>query len=101
MPLKFQTLNIPYRPLLGSQKFFEKPSGLRGNEPGGYGLPRSSRQTRLPASARRYAVTEPPKPDPTTTASKCSLDPLPIAGLISPAADGERTLRRPCVQLAK
>src|SRR5688500_16187740 len=27
----------------------------------------------MPASARRYAITEPPKPEPTMTASKCSL----------------------------
>jgi hypothetical protein len=32
-------------------------------------LPRSSTQTRQPAADRRHAVTPPPKPDPTTTAS--------------------------------
>src|SRR5215218_9522967 len=64
--------NIPWRPSLGSQKLFFTPSGLRGKDPGGYGLPRSRTRTLRSASARRQAVTDPPKPDPTTTASKCS-----------------------------
>ena len=62
---------MPYRPSLGSQKVVASSRGLRGNEPGGYGFPRSRTQTDLPASASRYAITEPPKPEPTTTASKC------------------------------
>src|SRR5215218_1548926 len=70
-PRKPQKLYNPCSPSLGSQKFFLMRYGLRGNEPGGYGLPRSRRQTRRSASARRYAITEPPKPDPITTASKC------------------------------
>src|SRR5215510_1448128 len=48
------------------------PCGLRANEPGGYALPRSSRQTRMPASESRRVFTDPPKPEPTTIASKCS-----------------------------
>src|SRR5688572_562141 len=71
-PRKDHMLNIPYRPPLGSQKLFWILYGLRGNEWGGNGLPRSSRQTFIPASERRYAMTDPPNPDPMTTASKCS-----------------------------
>src|SRR5215211_4168482 len=67
-----QTLYIPYSPSLGSQKFFCIRCGARGNESGGYALPLSRRQTRRPASASRYAVTEPPNPEPTITASKCA-----------------------------
>ncbi len=69
---KLHMLNMPCPPALGSQNCDFIPSGERGNELGGNGLPRSSRQTLWPASARRYAVTDPPNPDPTTTASKCS-----------------------------
>jgi hypothetical protein len=65
-------LNMPWSPSLGSQNWVYIPSGERGNELGGNGFPRSSMQTLWPASARRYAVTDPPNPDPTTTASKCS-----------------------------
>src|SRR5918997_4090998 len=64
------TSNRPCRPSLGSQKFRAMSWGERAKEPGGYALPRSSRQTSRPASARRHAITEPPKPDPTTTTSK-------------------------------
>src|SRR3954452_19211140 len=46
--------------------------GVRGNEPGGYGRPRSSSSTLRPACARRHAVTDPPKPEPTTIASNGS-----------------------------
>src|SRR4051812_20728658 len=46
--------------------------GVRGNEPGGYGRPRSSSRTLRPARASRHAVTDPPKPEPTTIASKGS-----------------------------
>ena len=53
MPLNDQTLNIPYRPSLGSQNAFASSRGPRGNEPGGYGFPRSSTHTDLPASASR------------------------------------------------
>src|SRR4051794_36962481 len=98
IPLNDHTLNIPSLPSLGSQRFRAISAGVRGNDPGGYGFPRSSRQTRLPASARRYAVTDPPKPEPTTTASKCSSSVVlnsrlsPVANWI-PAAEGERTAR--------
>ena len=50
---KLHMLNIPCRPSLGSQNWVFIPSGERGNEFGGNGLPRSSRQTLWPASARR------------------------------------------------
>ena len=60
---------MPVSPWGGSQKLSRARYGLRVNEPGGYGRPRSSTSTRLPASASRYAVTEPPKPEPTTIAS--------------------------------
>src|SRR5262245_10246967 len=77
-PRNSQMLKMPCNPSLGSQMLWLIPYGLRGNEPGGYALPRSSRQTRMPASASRKAVTEPPNPEPTTTASKCSsLTPAP------------------------
>src|SRR5262249_39044298 len=71
-PRNDQTSQMPCMPSLGSQKFRAVSHGLRGKEPGGYALPRSSRQTDLPAPANRYVLTEPPKPDPTTTTSKCS-----------------------------
>src|SRR5215218_10013395 len=63
-------LYIPCRPSLGSQKFLCIRCGARGNSPGGYAFPRSKTHTSRPASASRYAVTEPPKPEPTITASK-------------------------------
>src|SRR5262245_6938816 len=81
MPRNDQTLNIPCRPSLGSQKFRAMSAGLRGKDPGGNDLPRSSTQTRCPPSARRYAVTDPPKPEPTTTASKCSFALVPTRRL--------------------
>src|SRR5215218_6059592 len=62
----------PCRPSLGSQKFDWKPIGLRGNDPGGYLLPRSRTSTRLSAAAIRCAVTDPPDPLPTTMQSKGS-----------------------------
>src|SRR3954470_16462240 len=62
----------PCSPSLGSHVARENSSGVRANEPGGHGLPRSSRHTSTPASARRYVITDPPKPEPTTTASKAS-----------------------------
>src|SRR6266536_503194 len=71
-PRKDQTAKSPCIPSLGSQKFLAVCQGLRGNDPGRHGFPRSSRQADIPASARRYVVTEPPKPDPTTTASSCA-----------------------------
>src|SRR5215831_16928745 len=71
-PLNDHMLNIPYKPSLGSQKLFLISKDARGNECGGYAFPRSNRHTRKPASASLKARTEPPKPDPTITASKCS-----------------------------
>src|SRR5438034_374184 len=62
----------PWSPWLGSHVARENSSGVRAKEPGAHGLPRSSRQTSIPASARRYVITDPPKPEPTTTASKAS-----------------------------
>src|SRR5215203_2813442 len=70
-PRKPQKLYNPCSPSLGSQKFFLIRYGLRGNEPGGYAFPLSRRQTRRPASASRYVITDPPNPDPMTTAWKC------------------------------
>src|SRR4029450_77848 len=69
-----QTSNMPYRPSLGSQKLSRISRGRRGKSPGGYALPRSSTSTLSPAVARRCAVAPPPKPEPTTTASKRSSD---------------------------
>src|SRR5215203_4281997 len=71
IPRKPQKLYNPCSPSLGSQKFLLMRYGLRGNEPGGYGFPLSRRQTRRPASASRYAITDPPNPDPMITAWKC------------------------------
>src|SRR5215210_7267801 len=70
-PRKPQKLYNPCSPSLGSQKFFLIRYGLRGNEFGGYAFPRSRRQTRRSASASRYAITDPPNPDPMITTSKC------------------------------
>src|SRR5215211_5103788 len=70
--LKDHRLYKPYRPSLGFQKLCFIWWGLRGNDPGGYALPRSNRQTRKPASLSLYVITEPPNPEPITTASKCS-----------------------------
>src|SRR5215211_2543587 len=72
MPLKLQMSKRPCRPLLGSQKLRAISRGCRGNVPGAHALPRSSRSTRRPPCCRRYALTDPPKPEPTTTASTCS-----------------------------
>jgi hypothetical protein len=63
---------FPSRLSLGSQKFLCIRCGARRNQSGGYGLPLSKRQTRRTASASQYAVTEPPNPEPTITASKCA-----------------------------
>src|ERR1700729_3765207 len=71
-PLKRQTSNIPCSPAAGSQKARLISAGVRGKLSGGYACPRSSKMTDKPDSASRYAVTAPPKPDPTTTASACS-----------------------------
>src|SRR5215211_2993782 len=70
--LKDHRLYKPYRRSLGFQKLCFIRWGLRGNDPGGYALPRSNRQTRKPASLSLYVITEPPNPEPITTASKCS-----------------------------
>ena len=69
MPRNDQTSKTPCSPSLGSQKLCAMSHGVRGNEPGGYALPRSRTRTDMPASARRNAVTDPPNPEPTTTAS--------------------------------
>src|SRR3954454_4995600 len=68
--------------------------GVRGNEPGGYGRPRSSSSTLRPACARRQAVTDPPKPEPTTIASNGSAaidlpgDGVPRVGLVAAEVAG-------------
>src|SRR5436305_14442351 len=62
----------PRWPLRGSHLAREKSNGVRGNDPGGHSLPRSRRQTSSFSFARRYVMTEPPKPEPTTTASNSS-----------------------------
>src|SRR4051812_47052161 len=60
----------PCSPSRGRQKASLRTwRGVRGNEPGGYGRPRSSSSTLRPACASRHAVTDPPKPEPTTIAS--------------------------------
>src|ERR1035441_6125139 len=56
--------------------------GVRANAPGGCVCPRSRTSTDLPASASRIAATDPPKPVPTTIASKCSSPPIPIATVV-------------------
>src|SRR4051812_48389213 len=70
MPEKDQTSNMPWSPSLGSQKLRAMSNGDLANEPGGYSRPRSRTHTSQPASARRYAMTEPPNPEPMTTTSK-------------------------------
>ncbi len=85
MPSKLHTSKSPCRPASGSQKLRAVPRGLRGNDPGGYALPRSRTTTDLPASARRNAATDPPNPDPTTTTSACS-----VVGLWTMAWDSAR-----------
>ena len=72
IPSKLQMSKRPKSPSLGSQKLRPTSLGWRGNVPGAHALPRSSRTVCLPPSCKRYAVTEPPKPEPTTTASTCS-----------------------------
>jgi hypothetical protein len=52
IPSNAQMLYIPYNPSLGFQKFLFIQYGLRGDEPGGYALPRSSRQTFRPDQLR-------------------------------------------------
>src|SRR6266540_1990667 len=69
--------------------------GLRGNEPGPQAFPRSSRQTDMPASARRWVVTDPPKPEPTTTASKCASGSDGGRSWLTASLDSE-TRRRRC-----
>src|SRR4051794_32440875 len=72
-PENRHTSNSPYRFSLGSQNASPSSRGVRGKLPGGYGRPRSSSTTERPAWASRKADTEPPNPDPTTTASTCSV----------------------------
>src|SRR3954462_6123990 len=73
--------------------------GVRGNEPGGYGRPRSSSSTLRPACARRHAVTDPPKPEPTTIASNGSAaidlprDRMARVGLVAAEVAGVNGLR--------
>ncbi len=61
IPRNDQTLKIPCSPSLGSQKLRPVSHGLRGNDPGGYALPRSSRQTehpRLGEALRHHGAAE-------------------------------------------
>src|SRR5919199_2820780 len=72
-PPKLHGSHSPCSPSAGRQNAWSRTwRGVRGNEPGGYGRPRSSRRTLRPASASRHAATDPPNPEPTTTASKVS-----------------------------
>src|SRR5919199_2269519 len=72
-PPKLQGSQRPCSPSAGRQNAPSRTwRGVRGNEPGGYGRPRSSSSTLRPASASRHAATDPPNPEPTTTASKDS-----------------------------
>src|SRR4051812_18479274 len=69
-PGKAHMSHSPCRPSRGRQNASLRTwRGVRGNEPGGYGRPRSSSSTSRPACASRHAVTDPPKPEPTTIAS--------------------------------
>src|SRR5438067_9458548 len=72
---KYQTSKSPYRPSLGSQNARLNSYGVRGNEPGGHAFPRSKRHTLRPAWASRYAITDPPNPEPTTTTWNFSMSP--------------------------
>src|SRR5436190_20683759 len=86
---------MPNRPCPGSHRLVAMARGLRGNDPGGYGLPRSNRHTERLAAASRYVITEPPNPGPMTTVSKCSarLSAVVMTG-IPPSPNGvERTKR--------
>src|SRR3954451_19496279 len=72
-PGKLRISHSPCSPSRGRQNASVRTSrGVRGNEPGGYGRPRSSSSTLRPARARRHAVTDPPNPEPTTIASNGS-----------------------------
>src|SRR3954464_4908114 len=72
-PGKLHVSHSPCSPSAGRQNAPSRTwRGVRGNDPGGYGFPRSRRRTFCPASASRHAVTDPPNPEPTTTASKDS-----------------------------
>src|SRR4051812_1144547 len=69
-PGKLHMSHRPCRPSRGRQNASLRTwRGVRGNDPGGYGRPRSSSRTLRPACASRHAVTDPPKPEPTTIAS--------------------------------
>src|SRR3954452_19687378 len=72
-PENDQKSKRPYVPSLGSHALRAISYGERANDPGGSGRPRSRTQTDHPDSARRLAITDPPNPLPTTTASKCSV----------------------------
>src|SRR3954454_24629982 len=83
-PGKLHMSHRPCRPSRGRQNASLRTCrGVRGNEPGGYGRPRSSRSTSRPARASRHAVTDPPKPEPTTIASYDS----GLGGITSSAID--------------
>src|SRR5690349_15767794 len=71
-PLKWWYSKSPWLPWRGAHSAPRHCRGVRGNDPGGHGWPRSSTSTDAPACASRHATTEPPNPDPTTTTSKCS-----------------------------
>src|SRR5512133_89079 len=71
-PLKWWYSKSPWLPCRGAHSAPRHCRGVRGNEPGGHGWPRSSTSTVAPAFASRHATTEPPNPDPTTTTSKRS-----------------------------
>src|SRR6185295_5542874 len=84
-PLKLHMSQRPNSPAPGRQKPSLRVSrGVRGNAPGGHGRPRSRRRTLRPASASRHAVTDPPKPEPTTTTSKESTSPAGSAAIDLP-----------------
>src|SRR5262245_236471 len=72
MPSKRCSSKRPCRPLPGSHSAPRHCRGVRGNEPGGHGWPRSSTTTDAPACASRQPTVDPPKPEPTTATSKRS-----------------------------
>src|ERR687893_1532224 len=85
---------MPRRPRCGSQKLSRARYGLRVKEPGGYGRPRSRTHTRCRAWARRKAVTNPPKPEPTMTTSKWPSVPFPLIGATVPDSAEQRATAR-------
>src|SRR6476661_405576 len=71
-PRKWCSSKSPWRPSRGAHSAWRHWRGVRGKLCGGHGRPRSSTRTRAPDSASRCATTDPPKPEPITTASKRS-----------------------------